>query len=272
MDNKDIIKRVLSEADDFQSKSADELRERLDNELSKPAGKTDYGLVDELTKEILEAEGKEPLTVDVEQKLSELQTKIAKSGKRFYFPKWAIGISAACITLFCANFISVAAWDMNIFSAVIEFTKGGFSVDFGKDKQEIIELPVSEDDPYGIIAECAKYNIFPETPQYLPDGFVLENISSNVNENFANTVSMTFTKENMIISFDFKRYWNEIGKTGIPSDKYNISETTINGNTAIISKEDEQYTITFMNGKTSFLMFTQDVPYDECEKIVASIK
>lgn len=30
--------------------------------------------------------------------------------------------------------------------------------------------------------------------------------------------------------------------------------------------------ITYQKGKTNFVMFTVDVPYDECDKIVASIK
>lgn len=67
--------------------------------------------------------------------------------------------------MLAANFISVAAWDMNIVSAVIKLTKGGFSVDFGESEKNKIVLPTTEDDPYGIIAECAKYNIYFETPQ-----------------------------------------------------------------------------------------------------------
>ncbi len=46
----------------------------------------------------------------------------------------------------------------------------------------------------------------------------------------------------------------------------------MNGSSAIVSKEDNQYTIMYLKGKTEFFMFSVDVPYDECEKIVASIK
>lgn len=270
MDNKDIIKMVLSEADYFQSKSADELREMLDNELSKPADKTDYGLVDELTTAIIEAEGKERLTVDADMELDKLQSKIAKSNRVIHIPKWAFGLSAACVMLICVNCISVAAWNTNIVSAVIKFTKGGFSVDFNN--ESTFELPTAENDPFGIIAECAKYDIYPETPFYLPEGFVLDFIDTNVNEDYANTVRFIFKNENQRISLDFIRYWNEIGKIGVPSDDFNISETEVNGYPAIVSKEDNQYTITYQKDKTVFFMFAQDVPYDECEKIVESIK
>ena len=261
-----ILEKIRSEV--FLEKIiSEELEKQLDLELKKPS--PDYDLVDELTKAILEARGKAVKEIDVQPEIQAIrQRKI----KRIRFPKWAVAVSAACVVLIGANVFSVSAWDMNIFSAIIEFTKGGFSVDFIKNEYEVIELPTSENDPYGIIAECAKYEIYPETPHYLPEGFELIDTSANVNEDFSNIASFTFAKDNMLIGFEFERYWHDTGKMVIPSDKYNISETNVNGNPAIVSKEDNQYTITFMNGKTSFLMFTQDVPYDECEKIVASIK
>lgn len=277
MNNKniiDIIEKVLSESDSFQDKSAKELREMLDNELSKPDNTADYSLVDELTTAIIETEGNNRLTVDVDEKLHQFNGKTKEHGRIIHLPKWVVGLSAACVMLFCANCISVSAWNMNIVSAVVKFTKGGFSVNFEESESDIdiIELPISEDDPYGLIAECAKYDIYPETPYYLPEGFKLTNIICNVNETSSNSIGFTFTKGEQSISIDYEKYWYEIGNFVVPSDNYSISETEVNGHSAIVSKEDEQYTITFMNDKTSFMMFTQDVPYEECEKIVNSIK
>ncbi len=272
MDNKDIIERVLSEADSFQHMSAEKLKEMLDKELSKPDDQIDYEFVDELTTAVIEAAGKERLAADIDTELNKLQKRTSKHNRIIYFPKWAIGLSAACVMLVCVNCILVAALDMNIISAVIKFTKGGFSVDFGKNKSEIIELPTSADDPYGIIAECAKYDIYPETPHYIPDGFVLTDIDSNINEEDANSVCFIFRNGKQNFSIDYTKYWNKASQIGIPSDRYNISETEVNGSPAIISKEDNQYTITYLKDKTVFFMFAEDVPYDECEKIVESIK
>ena len=161
---------------------------------------------------------------------------------------------------------------MNIVSAVIKFTKGGFAVDFGKDESTVIKLPTSENDPYGIIAECAKYEIYPETTHYLPEWFKLESISNNVNKEYANIISFTFENSDMSISLDYKRYWNGVTNTLIPSDKYNISEIEINGKAAIVSKEDNQFTVHYIKDDTAYVIFTQNVPYDECDKIVSSIK
>lgn len=272
MNSKDIIERVLKEKNSFQSKSASELREMLDKELSKPDKQIDYGLVDELTTAVIEAEGKKRLAVDVNAELYKLQERTSKHNKVIRVPKWIMGLSASCIILLCANCISASAWDMNIFSAVIKFTKGGFSVDFGKKESEIIELSTSENDPYGFIAKLAECNIEFETPHYIPEGFVLTSVNTNINENVANSVQFLYEYKQQTISLSYKIFWNDVSNIVIPSDHYNISETEVNESPAIISKEDGQYTITYQKGKTVFVMFTVDVPYEECEKIVASIK
>lgn len=276
MNNKniiDIIEKVLSESDSFQDKSAKELREMLDNELSKPDNTADYSLVDELTTAIIETEGNNRLTVDVDEKLHQFNGKTKEHGRIIHLPKWVVGLSAACVMLFCANCISVSAWNMNIVSAVVKFTKGGFSVNFEESESDIdiIELPISEDDPYGLIAECAKYDIYPETPYYLPDGFKLGYLETNENSQMTSIIFDFYNGEKKI-SICYDKFHNEVERIGIPSDHYNISETEVNGHSAIVSKEDNQYTIIFTNDKTSFMMFTQDVPYEECEKIVNSIK
>lgn len=249
MNNKNIIEKVLSETDSFQDKSVVELREMLDKELSKPDKQIDYELVDELTTAVIESEGKKRLTVDVDAELNKLKERTSGHNRIIRFPKWTVGLSTACVILLCANCISVSAWDMNIISAVIEFTKGGFSVDFGKNESEIIELPTSEKDPYGIIAECAKYDIYPETPHYLPKGFVLT-LSTHEVSDYSNDINFVYTNGKQSITLDFSRYWNGIGQLGIPSDSYNISEITINDSPAVISKEDNQFTLVYQNNKT----------------------
>lgn len=266
---KDLADKINADKE-FTMEAYNYIKTELDRETAKPVRRRNFDRIEQLTSQLAELSGE-----DISENTDRLYERIRSYERAAAKPTGILRRFApvlCCLALFLtANCITVLAWDMNIVSAIIEFTKGGFSVDFGEER-EVIELPTSEDDPYGIIAECAKYEIYPETPYYLPEGFYLESVESNVNEDFANIASFTFKNGNMSISFDFERYWNDTGKIVIPSDKYNISETTVNGNPAIVSKEDNQYTITFMNGKTSFFMFTQDVSYDECEKIVESIK
>ncbi|MCM1524035.1 MAG: DUF4367 domain-containing protein [Ruminococcus sp.] len=252
------------------------MKSEFDRERAKPANERDFEKIERLSSQMCELldGGKEHSS---EKGKAELLEKIRKSEscKR----KSSLGHSKKLIPAICMaaalaalNCITVLAWDMNIVTAVIEFTKGGFSVDFGEDEPTVIELPTSENDPFGVIAECAKYDIYPETPHYLPEGFVLTETIGNVNENVSNFVGFIYKKDNQIITIDYERFWDTVGNTVIPSDKYNLSETTVNGKNAVISKEDNQYTIIFKDDDTVFVMFTQDVPYDECDKIVSSIR
>lgn len=267
--DKNIINEILS-AEPFKELSTEELTEELDKEMKKD--EPDYDLIDELTAAILEAKNM-PVGMeneDLKEQAAIIKKKADKKKSHFRIPKWAVAACAALITVTIANTVSVAALGMNIFSVAIEYTKSGFSVDF--DEQEHIDLPKSEDDPYGFIAKLAEFDIEFETPHYIPEGFVLTDVDTNVNEGYENVVSFYFVKDNERICIDFMKYYNEIAKQGIPSDYYNISERDVNGATAIVSKEDNQYTIMYNKEKTVFFMFTQDVNYDECEKIVDSIK
>lgn len=255
----------------FKSEACQFMKRQLDEETAKPLRKRDFDKIEQLTNAISELLDDTDYSEGISKLYSRIEQEKIKRKKPVGKLKKFLPAVCCAILILAANCISVATWNTNIVSAVIKFTKGGFSVDFNNN-ESTVELPKSENDPYGIIAECAKYDIYPETPFYLPDGFELEHISSNINENVSSIVRFVFKNGNQSISFDFERFQNDVGQIGIPSDHYNISETEVNGCPAIVSKEDNQYTITYQKDKTVFFMFTQDVSYDECEKIVESIK
>lgn len=267
--NKEILKKIFS--DDFvKDFSVEKLTKELDEELAKPD--PDLYLVEELTTAILEARGMSAEVKDAEKEIAFIKENAITKKRRFVLPKWAAAISAACVILFLANAVTIFALNKDIFSAIIQFTEGGILIDFSKQDENVITLPVSEDDPYGFISKLAEYDIYFETPHYIPEGFVLTDINTNVNKRTANNVYFIYRKGQQDIGFSFSRYWNEIGRIGIPSDHYNISEREVNGSTAVVSKEDGQYSILYEKDKTVFGMFSRNVPYDECEKIIDSIK
>lgn len=246
------------------------IKTELDRETSKPVRKRDFDRIEQLTLQLAELSGDD--TSNNTDKLYERIRNYERATKKpVHIFKRFIPALCCFVLVFTANCVSVAAWDMNIVSAVIEFTKSGFAVDFGKPKEEI-HLPTSDDDPYGFIAKLAEYDIEFETPHYIPEGFVLTRIDTNINENYADEVCFIFEKGKQNFSISYTKYHNEIPKILIPSDHYNISETEVNGSPAIISQEDDQYNIVYLNEKAKFCMFFAEVPYSECEKIVASIK
>lgn len=267
--DKNVINEILS-AEPFKEQSIKELTEELDKEIKKD--EPDYDLIDELTAAILEAKNM-PVGMeneDLKEQAVIIKEKANKKKSPIKIPKWAVAACAALITVTIANTVSVAALGMNIFSVAVEFTKSGFIVNF--DEQVPIDLPKSEDDPYGFIAKLAEFDIEFETPHYIPEGFVLTYVDTNVNEGCETDVSFTYEKGKQNFSLNYIKYHDKVGKSFIPSDHFNLSETKVNGSTAIVSKEDNQYVITYQKEKTVFLMFAVDVPYDEFEKIVDSIK
>lgn len=266
---KDLADKINADRE-FTMEAYSYIKSELDEETSKPLRKRDFDRIEQLTNQLAELSGNDtPANTD---KLYErIQSYERTTKKPVNIFKRFVPVLCCFVLVFTANCVSVAAWDMNIVSAVIEFTKSGFSVDFSKQPEEII-LPVSEDDPYGFVAKLAEYDIEFETPHYIPEGFVLTEVDTNVNENYANTVNWRFVKNNSSICIIFTKYFGEKGNVVIPSDQYNLSERDVNGSPAIVSKEDNQYTIIFEKNQTEFFMFTQDVAYDECEKIVESIK
>lgn len=268
---KDLAEKINADRE-FTMEAYNYIRSELDKETAKPLRKRDFDRIEQLTDQLNELTGDNS---DSEQPdTSELYKRIRNyektSKKPFSVMKRFAPVLCCMVLVLAANCITVLAYDMNIISAVIKFTQGGFSVDFGNQPEKIV-LPTSEDDPYGLIAKLAEYDIEFETPHYIPEGFTLSRIGNNENSS-ATSVTFDFYNGEQSINISYDKFHNEVGQIGIPSDHYNISETEVNGSPAIVSKEDNQYTITFQKDKTVFFMFTQDVPYDECEKIVESIK
>ena len=175
----------------------------------------------------------------------------------------------AAVVMLTANIVSVAAFNRNLFSVIVNYTKNGFSI--GYLETEKIELSTSQDDPYGIIAECEKYGMYPETPHYLPEGFALENIEI-FKEDVAKRLTFHYRRNSETIAISYKELYDSNFKSGIPSDHFNLEEIQVNGKSAIVSKEDGQFTLIYYEGNMEYIIAINHLDYDECNKIVASIK
>ena len=271
-----LIEKLISD-EDFDKNAAEEIKEMIIKERSKPESMQNYDTIAELSHAYSEIMGsEEKLTEMTEEGINNVIAIADKltAGRRFIHTK-RFRITASMIlasaAIIGANAMTVSAYNKNIVSTIIHFTKGGVAVNFKE-----TDINETETDPYGMLAECAKYDIYPEVPYYLPEGFKLEYTSNHIVKGVIHNVRFDFKSEDkkQLIHFVFRRcYKPETLNSCIASDEYNISETIVNGHSAVVSKEDNQYVITFCdNQQTIFYMFTQDVPYDECDKIVASIR
>lgn len=271
MENKEYILEKIRSDDSFGNVNAEELTVQLDRELAKP--NPDYDLVDELTAAILEARRKAVQEIDVQSEIKAIKKKADNGIKRFRCPRWAVAASAACLALIGANTVSVAAWGTNIFSAFVQFTKGDLTIDFGKQEQAVINLPTSEDDPYGIKAKCAEYDIYPKTPFYLPEGFELVDFYADIKESFSD-ICFFYQNGKVKLNITYTMYADpdNIPPIGIPTDTHNLQETEINGQTMYVLKEDNQFTAAFLNDSIVYVITSNKLDYNECQKVVESMK
>lgn len=266
MDNKKLILEKIRSDNSFGEFTAEELEKQLDSELAKSA--PDFDLVDELTSAILEARGKAVKEIDVQ---TEIQTIRRRGMKRVGCPKWAVAVAAACVMLIGANAFTISAWGMNIISAIVQISKGGMSIDLNHNR-DIIELPVSEGDPYGIKAKCAEYGINPLTPYYLPEGFELTDFNEDTNV-VSSDLRFYYSKGKEKLIIGYTKYFDSelIPPIGIPTDSYNLTETELNGHLMYILKEDNQFTATFLYDNIVYIITSNGLDYDECQRIIESL-
>ncbi|MBP1565060.1 MAG: DUF4367 domain-containing protein [Oscillospiraceae bacterium] len=267
MDENELLKKFLSD-NEFEKLAV----EKNLKELEKLVKKGDVEKIDEIVDFLLEVQGGCDIDdIDVNEKADEIirsynSEKVKKCRKRI--PKKFVAVAASFMTLFATNGIVKATTNESLLSLVVDIKESGFSIDFS----ETIELPTSEDDPYGIRGECQKYGYTPDVPFYLPEGFELKLVdNSNKNPNKIYN-SFTFKKGKCSICFAYNYYLNEMGSVTVPSDEYNLSEIEVNGTKAILSQEDDQYVINYQKDKIIYVIFIHHVDYSECDKIIESIK
>lgn len=257
--------------------------EMLEKELAKPYKKRDYDKIEELLNEYTRRNGMEEQI----QKASEIgiQRAIAKTKtEKLRVRKYRPLLTAVCLAVVMAifNTISVVAFDMDAFSFIVHVVDNGFSVDFFSKEvpsESVIQIPVSEDDPYGMIAECAKNGIYPETPHYLPEGYVLTLCKNSDILNFRQGMKFTFTNQNntnesICFMYDIYESKEYMTNAKFSNTEHNLREIEINGKTAILAEEkkDKQFTVVYHIDNLLISIFTENMPADEVYKIIEFMK
>lgn len=265
MTDKELWDRIMKDTE-FEKNAAQSISEQIEQEMTKK--KPDYDKIAELSAQYSELVGTDE---EIESSFDEHCRKILAAVQRYSpkrsFLKKIIGLAASLIVILAtANCYTVSAYNMNIFKAIVHYANNGFSVDF-------TNKTVTDDDPYGIKAECAKYGIHPEVPTYLPEGFEILEINHE-RVGVETTIDFLYHKEDMTIGIYYDIFDNkeDMSSVGYPSDYFNMSEIEINGYPAITSKEDGQYTLVYGKNNILLTIYTVNVPYSECDKIIESIR
>ena len=257
----------------FEKDALKEIKQMLDEELAKPAQRRDYDKIDELTDAYSYLTGMETFIQEATERGVQKVARSAEGKPNIHMNKrirlfTTVGIAA--VMLFAANVFTVVAYQQDIFTVIIHYTQNGFSVEYPP--MDTIELPTTTDDPYGIKTECAKYGLDVLTPTYLPEGAKLGNYEYNKADGYCTSVNFWYYYDNKaVINLCYNLYENPSGQTLIPSDDFNLSEIEINGISAIVSKEDNQYSVIFRDGNLETII-SSDYGYEECDKIAASLQ
>ena len=267
-----MMKQLLKDSD-YQSSVLSDLNQMLDAEMAKPAEERDYQKIEEITRAFAVAIGdEEHEQAVIEEGIHNLEKSIHTRPRGIVRRiRYIVIAGVAIVTLLAANIYTVAAYQQNIFSVIVHYTKKSFSVEYPETSKA--ELPTAPDDPYGIKAECAKYgldNVL--APTYIPEGFVLGNCDHHSADGYCTSVDFWFYRErDEVFQITYNLYADPSYYSSIPSDHFNLREINVQGIPAIVSEEDGQYTMIMKNEGLETII-TSDCGYTECDQIVASLE
>ena len=269
----------------FQKMALSELNAMLDAEMAKPQKKRDYQKIEEISRACAAIMGDEEQEAEaIDRGYAALTAAIQKHPIRMTKRiKVMLTAGIAAAVMLAANTISVAAFQKDIFTLIVEYGQTGFSIKrqeevpytgrYAGEVKSVDDLPATPDDPYGIRAECAKHGLDVLAPTFLPEGFELYDYDYSESR-VTNYQSMSFwfyRNESQVAQITYRLLPEYANGSGIPSDQFNLREIEVNGNPAIISEEDNQYTIIFYDGNLETII-TTDSGYENGDKIVASLK
>lgn len=257
-----------------------EINHQVDEELKKSKDDRDYQKIETLLSENYEImdNSESELDIKARENISKIE-QMCKPKNRIKIYQRVAAVAACLVLVFGGNAYTLNAYGENLFSLIVNRSSSGFTVNFNGNNISS-EIPDIKDDPYGMIAKCAEYGVYPDTPLYIPDGFEL--VDFKVSERKKRTTIRFFyqNQDNLILNFDFDVYADvsNIPSYGIPSDECNISAVYVNGVKGITSKEKnslngvtDQYTLTYCKGNIVYMIFSDGLEYEECDKITESM-
>lgn len=271
MNNKDILKEILNDSSINYSK--EDLELILENELEKSYSERDYDLIHELTDTLIIMENQE-IDIDIDNNINEIINEHHSKKSRFQkFLRIPVAASLILVALFAVNIISISAFNINLFGEIVEFGEEIVKFDFNGPKSNTIELEISNKDPYGLKGEMKKIGMSAMIPNYIPEGFELENLETDgIEENSYDYLLLNYKNKREILNIDITEFKDQISKNiGIPSDKGNLEEIKINGISIFILSEDGWYKSIFSKDLVVYNVST-NLDYGALIKILESFE
>lgn len=271
MDKKNIIEELLN--DNSEEYSREDLQFILDGELKKTYSDRDYDLINEVTQSLIIMDEKQ-INIDINSNIENIIKRHRE--KKRNIPK-ALRISiAACLIftiLFSVNMVSISAFNINLFSEIVQFGDNLIKFDFSRGKDNIIELKTSKEDPYGLKMETERLGINSMLPTYIPEGFELKNLETDdIENNSYNDLLLHYKQDKYILNIDITEYKERISQNiGFPSANGNLEQRNINGVDVFILSEDGWYRSIFSKGLVVYNVST-NLDYETLIKVLESFE
>lgn len=259
-----------------------EMCDLIEQERQKPANQRDYELIAQLSSAIYEATSNESLDEIAQRNIAMLSEISSKKTSFVYRGRLArrFIVLASCLLLCIGlNTWTLYAFGMGLPKTIYQITKGAISFRPSDLEPNAINLPVSEEDPYGIQAECRKQGFSPLTPAYLPDDMILSILRSNGADAKIKRVDFTYrsskdSEKTLSLDYTFSedaQLYNKFDY-GFPTDHYNITEEKFNGKNVLISWEDEVFHAAFCDNDKQIIyhITSNHIGYDETYRILCS--
>ena len=268
--------RKTIESDDTDQLMLALLQDKLDTELEKPDDELDIEKINQITATIDIITGTDQVTAEKSQQgIQKLKQELhqQRGRRRIRVLKWIA--ACACLILIVSNIWSFSAYGMNSFSAAYQLLSNGIVIDTQDDESE----PYSSDAYYDEMRTLCRNNGFPEdvlVPSYIPEGFKPAPEFGEVHsDDIQCTIRFDYQIGRTRLVFYMIQNSDEeyIQPIGIPSTEYNISEQVIGDTTVHIQKErkDRQYWAVFQIGLTQYIIVSDGLDYDECQRVLESM-
>jgi len=252
----------------------EEIQSKLSTELDKPHSDRDYDLIEELTDAVNSFMGTEAI-INKRTEIGIAHIKQINAQNKQKHTKRMIRIVTpfiCAVLLILSNIWSYSVLEINSFSAMYQIMNGGITIDFTQNENPSVQAANPYQDQMKQI--CAAHNIDAMTPAFIPSGYAPTDLFGQVNEKDTFCIiSFYFKCKDSTLLLQVLHYvnWDEMPPIGIPTDHYNISEQVIGDTTISISKEDRQYTAAFARDTTQYLLFSDGLDYDECQRVLESM-